>query len=240
MKKSKASPLTITSGLDQANRLPYLADSLKRIVSETNQAIDSGETSRVFGMLGRLYEFGKISAIGQAAVLWLMRQHWPKIVGTRFISAEELEADYYNRIFSETGYMPETIRRYLLAWNFLDMLRQQGVSDKVWEEFAQRGIGELIALGQNVNEKGPFGKSALDALSSQPDLNSLRKTIRQLRGEENHQKPIEETILRSDGSLEVWCGDEVEVLGYIRLELGPLGERAKARIIRKANIQERQ
>jgi hypothetical protein len=211
---------------------------IERIEQNVMLAVVKNDSRLVFDLLGRLNEFGKVSALGHAATFWTARENWGKIVGQLFKDVDQRDENFYGVMFHKGGYTLDTIRRYCLAWHFLMLLRNQRVKAKLWESFANRSIQELITLGQNVKEYGAFTGEQLEALALEPDLSSLRKTIRKLRGQQEQANGALTLVKREDGTIEVWEGDNSSILGHLQAR-DALGERGLARILKRSRIEER-
>lgn len=188
-------------------------------------------------VLTQLQQLGQISAIGQATALWTMRLSWSDLFAEEeFINTDERDTHFYNWIFAVVGYMPDTVRRYCLAWQFVHDYQALLTEDQA-NRLQNRDIKDLIALGQHNNEHNALRTPELIKLLEEPDHASLRQGLRRLRGEAG---PEDQLALEMDqaGTLLVRQGGQVEPLGYLADGENELVKRGRARLIRKGGIKE--
>lgn len=230
------------SALDQAAPLPNLPRMIDGLIASINKSKD---VLTDFNLVTRLGDFGKISGVGQAAALWTIREKVraeAKKEADRAqmdIQAETADMQFEQIAFTSVGYAPDTVRRYLLAWDFMNEARPK-LDDKTWELLLNRHVQDLIALGQARKEHGPFKVSDLKKLAKAPDLMELRKAVKKANGlaEAKAQAIIR---IHPDGTLVAWEGAQSQIIGALYVPEAAdqgLGVRARARLIKRARIQE--
>lgn len=235
--KSKELVPTLASALDQSSPMPNLPQMVERISATVAKSKDIGTALEVVTRLG---DFGKISGVGQASALWHTRAKFHQFgeKDNEDANADTEQQQFEQLVFAATGYAPDTVRRYLMAWDFMDEAKQK-VDDKTWELFLNRHIQDLIALGQARKEHGPFKAAELKKMSKTPDIAQLRKSIRQATGKEDAHPPI--TKVSADGTLTVWQDDQSQIIGALVMpEHGDnsIGAKAVARLIKRGKIVE--
>lgn len=210
--------------------MPRLPTLLNGIQNKIRRAANPQE---IYDTLTQLQEFGKVSGIGQAAALYSAKG----ILAGQAPTSEEGEAYFEELIFANVGYAPETIRRYLLAWEFMEDIEPR-INEGLWELYLNRPVSDLIALGQTTKEHGPLSHQALQEIAKSEDTVSLRKRIRKAIGEKESENNALTYRLQPDGTLEAWQYDKMEILGFINPEPGPIRDKARARLIRRNQFRE--
>lgn len=239
--KSSALIPSPKSALDQAAPLPNLPKMIDGLIASINKSKD---VLTDFNFVTRLGDFGKISGVGQAAALWTIREKVraeAKREADRAqmdIPPESADQQFEQIAFTTVGYAPDTVRRYLLAWDFMAEARPK-LDDKTWELLLNRHVQDLIALGQARKEHGPFKVADLKKLAKAPDLAELRKEVKKANGVQEQAHPLTYWV-QPDGTLEAWEGEQYVVLGMI-LPDDPkniFASRARARLLKRGKVQE--
>lgn len=240
-KKAQAiipAPAQLAGGLDQAQPLDKLPLYMEQIVGHVTNPKTTLQGD--LDMLNQLHGIGKLSALGTAAVLWHMRDQWPKLSGKKFDNQEGRNQDFYEFIFHSIGYMTDTSRRYCLVMDFLNEAKVNlGAKSAAWEALLQRDIKDLIGLGQYTTEHGLLTKKQLIEASQEPDSSSLRKKLNEYKGGGAAKRGLE-LVLQPNGDLEAWVGDHGSFITHIdRDALDEQGRRGLASLVGRAKIQER-
>lgn len=232
--------------LDQAAPMADLKTIVERVQGAIEYALAHDNSNAAWNMLRRMQDFGKVSGVGQAAAMWQLRKDIEKVDESdrEYGTEEERDQAFYEIMFTKTGYTPETVRRYVLAWDFMASIRPR-VADSVWESYLNRNIIDLIALGQSVREHGSMQKRTLEKLARTADNGSLRAELRKTWGEEAESNAMN-WRLSPDGTLEVFQGDSAAYIGFLPPS-GAVGDvdhelhrKARARLIHKLGIKETQ
>ena len=229
---NKSLALPLSTGLDQPTRLPQLSKVLDAVERNVNEAAKRGNPKLALTMLDHLNGIGRVSAIATAKTLWMMRDQWEEICP----DADDFE--YF--LFHKQGSAPDTVRRYIDAWDTLITL--ETTSSNQFEALTQRPISDLIAISQYRNGHGSLSRSQVGELAAATDSSSVRKLLREFRGESDKNNHIE-YVLEKDGSLIAWRDNERENLGFLRVESSEdppteLRQQALERLIRKSRIRE--
>lgn len=217
------------TALDQAAPMPSLPKMVDAIKASINKSKDLGAA---LSMVTRLGDFGKISGVGQAAALHATRAKFR-------VDGSDTDEQFKQVVFSAIGYAPDTVRRYLLAWDFMEAAHPK-LDDKTWEILLNRHVGDLIALGQAYKEHGPFKVADLKKLAKATDSAELRKGLRKTKGEDEAEHPLM-IQLSVDGTLTAYQNEEVQIIGaLVKPEAGDegIGAKAIARLIKRGKIME--
>lgn len=221
----------IETGLDQPNRQPDADKILGEVQSTVRYAKRENSLELALAFAGRIDK--AINLGGKAlgyALYCIQKEFFPEEGG-------KLSEEFVETMLAKTGKAPDTIRKYHRVGETLEYMRTQ-LAPEVRQQWLDRPIQDLIALGQARREHGDFTLREISKLAKAPDNSSLRKSLRELSGKDEGESTVLLVKVRRDGTLVAYQGDDQEEIGQLYDKCGELGQKAIARIMRRSSIQE--
>jgi len=169
---------------------------------------------------------GRLASHGLAVALYTLEKRWETAWG-----------DFAESVFVVPGYDVETCKRYAKVGRFLADVPRKPLK----ESFLERPISDLVAIAQARDEHGDFSLAQLQTLAGSSDNADLRKKLKQVTQRKERANGTLEIVLDSEGTLTAWQGGQGMAFGYLTPDLAAnsLGQRARARLVKRARIQER-
>jgi hypothetical protein len=232
--------IPLSSGLDQPLNLKI--SNVKTAFEIMDRELDKSLTKhdiKPVNLLLMKYAFAqKIVGIALARLLYRMLDKWPELSKGQFENFDECRSDFEQTMFRQYGYDKDTVRRYCQAWAFMESIHGK-IPNDVWERFLGRPTGDLVALGQNVEEHGAFKREDLKALAAAEDTVALRKLVTKIRTGKEENSKVGSYLKRDDGTLEYWEGDEGAPIGFLSQDgQGEIHDRGLARLKKRLSVRE--
>lgn len=182
------------NGLDQSlpteHEFGWVKEKVDRSIDE---AIQSGDLNKATDLVRSLIKIAKISGRELTRVLFKFKENWA------VFSSEEPFEDWADR---ETGLHHHTIERYI---RIETLLTSNTLTPEVKKELADRNLAELFPIA-NMMEQGyePTEDQWQDILR-QPDENSIRTAVREIKGQEPRATAL---IISIDRNGSIWVSKE--------------------------------
>lgn len=213
--------LTPSSGLDQPLRVADIKTLLDEIDTTVAYAADHQDSQMAFDLVERFAKMNQMVGLGLAKILWLMQARW-QVFGAGLDSFED-------EIYRRVGKAPDTVRRYIGAWELMADLNEYVAGD-IQETLMARPIADLIAIAQTSREHGRLSVDKIRKLAQAEDSAAVRKLLRKYTGREDSEPMTIE--LEADGTLKAWQGEsDPVVVGYLRCKPNDLKDELRAKAV---------
>lgn len=190
-------------GLEQPIALPQAEEIVQRVDERFDLAVKEHDLRLVLSMVRDLDQAGRLAGLGLARTFYRLYHEWEKVYAG--------EGEFEDELYTQLGKDPLTVSRYIGAWSVIEAVE----SKEVRAALMGRPVQDLIAMWQHENAHGDLDQEQLVELSEEPDTTSVRRKLRKIRGENPDGKSMN-FVLKRDGTLELWRGDNVTAMGFLR------------------------
>lgn len=159
--------LLLIGALDQS--LPTNGNEiLKKIDDIVYRSIDEQDPSIALSICAQLLNIGKISGLGLARGLYLIKTNWDKY---------NIDATFEEVVYPQIGLHPHTIVRYLRIWEMLE----HDVPKEMVDDMRQKNIKELVPIANAVAQGYEISEGDWNTLADAPDLSTILSEIRDIK-----------------------------------------------------------
>lgn len=186
----KDDELILIGALDQ----PLPADStemLEKVEKLILNAVEEHNVWKALNVCKELIQVQKISGLGLAKSLFLVRKHW-----------SEFNADdaFEDTVYEYIGVQRYTVDRYVAVW---DMFEAGYIPKNLREDLKQRNIKDLIPIANALSQGHEIDAEQWEKIAEAPNFSTVSKIVREdIKGSEPRSGSL---TLSLDGVGTIWA-----------------------------------
>lgn len=190
-----------------------------------DQSLVTKDPHVAFGAANTLKSWGRISGLVLAKLLYQIRENW---------ASYDTDEEFVDMAEAEAGVDKQTARKYSDIWGNVIL----GCPDNLRDTFRSMTIEQLWLMTPAAKAE-ELEQEDWENLSKCETKAEVREIIRGIRGDVTSSRTKLTIVLKRDGTLWAYKGDDVVSFGFINPKLeSTVGIAARDRIIRAAGLLE--
>ncbi len=195
--------LELLSSLDQS--VPVNIDGILEYLDNLSEAsLEKKNPHILIDECAKLIAITQLSGLALAKLFYFLKTNWH-----RYDQQETFEEVAVPKL----GRHPHTIDRYIKVWK---LFAENYVPEPLQQEMKQRNIKELIPIGNAISEGHEFTEEEWEELSDAPDEGSVRRIIRDVKGQPPRAGSIQ-LVMDNIGTLWAYKDQERFFLGSLEV-----------------------
>lgn len=177
---------------------------LDQVQASIDESVRIGDPSIALGTVRDLVAIIKISGIGLAKVLYLLKKSWHRF---------EISGDFIEIIHEVTGLHSHTIERYVKVWA---MYEENSVPENIAEQFQQRNIMEQIPVAFAIAQGHTLDQEDWQEILDAPDLYTIGRVLRDIKGQPPRKSSLQ-LVMDNMGTLWAYQDRERYFIGSLEI-----------------------
>jgi len=201
-------------------------DEVDEIVS---RSLMTGDPLMAFEHGNGLIRVSKLKGYALAKLLFKLDRQWD------LFQSSGMEDDLKTMAYVHMGIKPATTEKYINMWEAI--FENEGIDDETKHLLSGRNIGDTLLLTAAARD-GSLDPIEMKEAALAPDRSSLRKIIRDKRGEKTSSGTatmlylaMRDTSRRKAGTIYVKRGDVYEDIAVLLPTASDAGERGRAKLL---------
>jgi len=203
-------PSDLTPLDQEVHLLPAELLVLDKVDETITKSLAAGDPNIAFGLINALRRSTQVAGISAAKLFSKMKDVWD------VFATDETFEDYAS---AETGYSPQTIRKYCDAWEYV--INNDDVPEKLRSRMFGKTWGSILLMAPAA-KADELTTEVWEELAAAPDKATVRNIIHEVRGNRTSSNTAIKLFLytRGDnkGQLVASKEDKMYPIGYLDLD----------------------